>query len=241
MRGLLQSSAKWFGTAVGLASGSYAAYVLTTWFRYGNPPRPSRGDDDPSLDRFMPRYDVVERHRVNVNAPAAVTLAVAKDLDLSQLPVVRAIFKAREWILRSTPDQRSRPRGIVDETRALGWVVLDDVAGREIVMGAVTKPWAANVVFRSIEPDAFAAFSEPGYVKIAWTLRADPRGDDFSTFRTETRAVATDLEATRRFRLYWSFLSPGISLIRWLSLAPVKREAELRARSSARNELVHQS
>ena len=30
----------------------------------------------------------------------------------------------------------------------------------------------ANVVFRSLLPDEFAAFHEPGYVKIAWTLRA---------------------------------------------------------------------
>jgi hypothetical protein len=33
-------------------------------------------------------------------------------------------------------------------------------------------------------------------------------------FRTETRAVATDAESRRKFRWYWSFLSPGIILIR---------------------------
>jgi hypothetical protein len=151
-------------------------------------------------------------------------------MELSQLPLVRAIFKAREVILGTMPDRQPRPRGIVDETRALGWVVLREIPDREIVMGAVTKPWEANVVFRSIPPDDFASFSEPGYVKIAWTLRADPMSDASSTFRTETRAVATDLEARRRFRRYWSFLSPGINLIRWLSLAPLKGEAERRAR-----------
>jgi hypothetical protein len=35
-----------------------------------------------------------------------------------------------------------------------------------------------------------------------------------SIFRTETRAVATDAVARAKFRRYWSFLSPGISLIR---------------------------
>jgi hypothetical protein len=181
----------------------------------------------------MPKYDVVERHRIDVRAPAAVTFAAAKQMELSQSPPVRAIFKAREVLLGTTPDLQPKPRGIVDETRALGWVVLREIPDREIVMGAVTKPWEANVVFRSIAPDAFAAFSEPGYVKIAWTLRADPVGDASSTFRTETRAVATDREARRRFRRYWSFLSPGIILIRWLSLAPLKREAEQRARLKA--------
>jgi hypothetical protein len=50
-------------------------------------------------------------------------------------------------------------------------------------------------------------------------------------FRTETRVVATDPGARRKFRRYWSFASPGIVLIRWLMLGPVKAEAEARART----------
>jgi hypothetical protein len=94
------------------------------------------------------------------------------------------------------------------------------------VVGAVTKPWEPNPVFRSIPPDQFAAFAEPGYVKIAWTLRADPIDDGSSVFRTETRALATDPFARTRFRAYWSFLSPGIWLIRRMMLGPVKKAAE---------------
>jgi hypothetical protein len=236
----LRLAAKVVSIGAGLAAGAYAAYVAGTWRSYGNPTKPSGEDADALLDRFMPVYDVVERHRVHVHAPAAVTLSAAKEMELSRLPIVRTIFKAREVILGSTPDQGARPRGIVDETRALGWVVLDETPDREIVMGAVTKPWEADVVFRSIPPEAFAAFSEPGYVKIVWTLRADPLGDASSTFRTETRSVATDREAKRLFRRYWALLSPGIIAIRWLSLSPVKREAERRARFSPKGELVRQ-
>jgi hypothetical protein len=93
--------------------------------------------------------------------------------------------------------------------RALGWVVLAEKPGCEIVVGAVTQPWEANVTFRSVSTERFAAFNEPGYVKIVWTLRADAIGDAASIFRTETRAVATDASATREFRRYWAFLSPG--------------------------------
>jgi hypothetical protein len=57
--------------------------------------------------------------------------------------------------------------------KSLGWGVLAEVPGGEIVMGAVTKPWTANPVFRALPPDAFATFDEPDYVKIVWTLRAD--------------------------------------------------------------------
>jgi hypothetical protein len=233
----LKSVTKWIGAVIGFAAGAYGMFVIGMWRRYGSPATASQEDEDTALDHFMPRYDVVERHRVRIQAPAAVTFAAAKEMDLFQHPVIRAIFKARELILGSAPDRQSRPRGIVDQTKALGWVVLQEDADREILMGAVTRPWEPNVVFRSIAPDAFAAFSEPGYVKIVWTLRADPARGSFSMFRTETRAVATDDEAGRLFRRYWSFLSPGIGLIRWLSLMPLKREAEGRA-VSRRNSLT---
>jgi hypothetical protein len=100
-------------------------------------------------------------------------------------------------------------------------------------MGAVTKPWEPNVTFRAIPPEDFAAFSEPGYIKIAWTLRADPIDAQTSLFRTETRAAATDACARARFRWYWAFASPGITLIRRLSLMPLKRAAEERVRQAA--------
>ena len=46
--------------------------------------------------------------------------------------------------------------------------------GREVVFGAVTQPWVTNVVFRALPPHEFAAFKEPGFVKIVWTLHAAP-------------------------------------------------------------------
>jgi hypothetical protein len=113
--------------------------------------------------------------------------------------------------------------------------VLAEVPGREVVMGAVTKPWEANVVFRPLHPDEFTTFNEPDYVKIAWTVRADAMSTTKSIFRTETRAIATDATARTKFRRYWSLLSPGIIAIRWIMLRPVKAEAERRARGASRN------
>jgi hypothetical protein len=93
-------------------------------------------------------------------------------------------------------------------------------------MGAVTKPWEPNVVFRALPPGEFAAFNDPDYVKIVWTLRADPIDATHSLFTTETRAIATDEPSRRKFRRYWSFFSPGIILIRWMTLRPLKAAAE---------------
>jgi hypothetical protein len=102
----------------------------------------------------------------------------------------------------------------------------------------VTRPWEANVSFRALPSQEFAAFNEPGYVKIAWTLRADPITPTQSVFRTETRAVATDASARTKFRRYWSLLSPGIIIIRWMMLKPVKTDAECRCRTVAQREMA---
>ena len=221
-------------TGLGLAAAAYAGYAALTWLRYGQVRPTGAGGRDALLDQFMPSYDVVERHHIRVEAPAATTLSAAKDMDLSDSPLVRAIFAARDMLLRASADDRPQPRGILAQTKALGWGVLADVADREIVMGAVTKPWEANVTFHALPPDRFAAFQQPGFVKIAWTLRADPLADGASLFRTETRAIATDADARRRFRRYWAAFSPGITLIRWSMLKPVREEAERRAGDSDR-------
>ena len=214
--------------AIGGGAVAYATYVAVTWFRYGHPCRSTRESDDPLLDRFMPSYDVAERHHVRVAAPAAITFAAACEVDLLQSPIARTIFRARELILGSESDTAVRPRGLLELTKSIGWGVLAEVPGREVVMGAVTKPWEANVVFRPLPSDEFAAFNDSGYVKIAWTLRADPITPTHTVFRSETRAVATDAAARAKFRRYWSFLSPGIIVIRWMTRRLVKAAAERR-------------
>jgi hypothetical protein len=213
-----------------MSAAAYAACVSSAWWGYGHPPAPEPDERDEFLDRFMPHYDVVERHRIAVNAPAAVVFTVAKEQDLMGLPPVRAIFKARALALGASPDERVQQTGLLATVTALGWGVLAERPGREIVVGAVTKPWEANVTFQAIPADQFAAYDEPGRVKIIWTLRADPDDAGGSVFRTETRAVATDATARAKFRKYWAFASPGIAAIRWLSLRPLKYAAERRAR-----------
>jgi hypothetical protein len=232
----LRARAGILAAGVGMAAGAYGAYAAVAWYRYGRTRQATGPERDELLDGFVPDYDIVERHHIHVGAPAAVTLVAACEQDLLRLPLVRTIFRTRELVLRSAPDDRAQPRGLLAAMRALGWGVLAEVPGREIVAGAVTRPWEANVTFRAVPPTEFASFSEPGLVKIAWTLRADPVDEDTSIFRTETRAVATDAATRARFRRYWAFVSPGIGLIRLLSLKPLKRDAERRAHELGRAE-----
>jgi hypothetical protein len=186
--------------------------------------------DRSPLDPFMPRYDVAERHEISVSAPAAITMAAARDMDIYRSPLVRVIFAIRTLPARVRGAPPRVPASLLSETLALGWRVLAEEPDRAIVIGAVTQPWHANVTFRGLAPDAFAAFSEEGYAKIAWTLEAIPLSRFSSRFRTETRVCTTDARSRRLFRRYWAVFSPGILLIRRVSLRLVRTEAERRFR-----------
>jgi len=217
------------GAAAAIGASAYGAYVWAAWLRYGRRPRALKEEADPLLDRVMPEYEVVERHSTPVNASAEATLAAACGMDFEDSCIVRTIFKGRELLLRAGPGD-PLPRGLLAKTKALGWGQLAEVPGREIVMGAATQPWVANATFRTLTSEQFASFHDPGYVKIAWTLRADPVTPIKSIFRAETRAIACGPVARSKFRKYWAFLSPGIILIRLAMLGRLKSEAESRAR-----------
>jgi hypothetical protein len=187
--------------------------------------------DSSPASTFIPFFDVRDEQSIEVEAPSDLVFDVARHADLMAHPLVSAIFRVRCFFMGDQPRQR-RATGLVAETLSLGWGVLQFRPGRSLVMGAVAQPWERDVTFSAVEPDQFAAFDAPRLVKIAWTLEVEP-SHGRTRFRTETRVVATDAEARRRFRRYWLLVSPGVLMIRWLMLRSVKREAERRYRLAA--------
>lgn len=180
------------------------------------------------LDRYIPRADVTDLHETTVRAPAEIVHEVAMQFDLNSIPVIHAIFWLRGKLLRA-PHASPLPGGLVEQTKQLGWGVLEERPGL-LVMGAYTQPWQASPVFHPIPASEFNDFAQPGVVKIAWTFESEPEDLDRTRFRTQTRAVATDDEARAKFRRYWRKFGLGVRLIRVLSTPAIRREAERRYR-----------
>jgi len=182
------------------------------------------------INRFMPHADIRERHETLVRAPADVVFHVAQHFDVQSIPIIRALFWLRAQLLGAAkPPADLFAKGLLAETQALGWGVLAYRPGRELIMGAATQPWKADVRFTSIPRDRFTQFAGPDLVKIVWTLEAEPLGPALTRFRTEVRVLATDDAARKKFRRYWRMFGMGIVLIRWLLLPALRREAERRA------------
>lgn len=177
------------------------------------------------LDRFLADADVRERFETRVSAPADVALRAGTAFDLQSLPVARAIFRARELILGAEHVERPR-RGLLDDMQAIGWGVLETRPDRHVVCGSICQPWRPDVTFIAIPPGEFAGWSEPGWVKIAWTLEAEPLPTGGSSLAHETRARATDAASRTRFMRYWHWARFGIVAIRLLYMPAVRRAAE---------------
>jgi hypothetical protein len=146
---------------------------------------------------------------------------VARELTAREVPLLVVLTA-----LRTGPAMRRRSvRGrILDQFVRSGFVVLHD-APRQVVLGAVGRFWQLSGGVRRIDASEFPGFAEPGYAKAVFELRAEARGEG-TWLVTETRVLATDEHARRRFRRYWRFVHPGSAAIRLAWLRAIRRRAE---------------
>jgi hypothetical protein len=181
-----------------------------------------------TIDRFIPSAEVRLRHETIVRAPAALVFDVAEHLEIDSIAVVRTIFWLRAKLLGARYEREPMRKGLVEAMLGLGWAMLAYTPGRELVMGSVTQPWVGEARFRAVPAESFASFLQPGLVKIAWTLEAESLGPELTRFSTETRVLATDENARKKFRAYWRKFRIGIVMIRWLIAPALKKKAERR-------------
>jgi hypothetical protein len=178
-----------------------------------------------SLDELLPVFDAREHHGILVEASPQEAYDAFRRVDLSRSRLLRLIFGIRTLPAFFRRQPWGIPKGIfIDQVLSLGWVVLKEAPGQELVAGAVTQPWAAVVEFTGLPPADFVAFAEPGFVKIIWGFSAAPEGPGLTRLTTETRVLATDAAARAKFRRYWFFFSPGIRIIRRVALKLVRRD-----------------
>ena len=170
------------------------------------------------IDRFLPRYDVHERHKIRVAAPRDHAYHALMEVDFFRSTLVRILFG-----LRGLP--RERAVGLSQLTD-FGFVLLDEDPGTEVVYGLVGRFWQPRGGLRRVSRDEFASFSEPGYAKAAWNFRIEAVGVSGSIVSTETRVSSTDPASRRSFTRYWRLIGPFSALIRRRLLVMIRDRAE---------------
>jgi hypothetical protein len=182
-----------------------------------------------ALDRLLPAPRQQEIDHVDLAAPPERVWEIVRHANLARSPFVRALFALRTLPSRLRGDApepiRLRIDDLVSSPDHPGFQVLADDPPQEVAVGAIGQVWKADIPFVDVaDAAAFAAFSTPGYVKVAWAIRVLPRGEGGARVEIEVRVDATDADAWSRFRRYWRLIGPGSHFIRRALLSDLARD-----------------
>ena len=175
-----------------------------------------------ALERWLPEYDVAERHGVAVAAPPEAVDRAIREVSLDDAPLARALVR-----LRGIRHDREDGSFVEQMGRRLGAVVVEDRPGEELAIGLVGQFWRlrGGEGQRPRAPEEFAPFDRADWAKAVMAFEVEPSGGG-SSLANETRVRVPDPAARRRFRLYWLVVRPFSGLIRILLLRAATRRAE---------------
>ena len=183
------------------------------------------------IDEFMPVYDFGEAHAVSVRATPERIFRAIKEVTPSEVRLARALFglrslPARLMGKRGTSLVTSRP--LLEQLQHVGFVVLAEAPGRELVLGTIGQFWkaAGGSALPVAGAREFLVFDRAGYAKAVLSFGVEADSEGMVRVRTETRVQLTDPGSRRKFAFYWRLIYPGSALIRRMWLRAIKGRAE---------------
>lgn len=181
------------------------------------------------LDDWMSRWQVGEKHAIEVAAPPDKVFAAIHAVRADEIAFFRALTAIRrcgqdgpEDILNA-PDQKP----LLDVATETTFLLLDDQSPREIVVGTIIAAPSAERVAGNLTAEVFRKSFKPGVVLATMNFLVVPSAGG-SRVETETRVYANSAAALRRFGVYWRLIHPGSDLIRRMWLRAIARRAERR-------------
>ena len=182
-----------------------------------------------ALDALIPVPRLLETDFVDVAAEPARAWELVRHANLARSPLIRALFGLRGIPARLRGAPPDPGEVLLDALRSSddkpGFQVLIDDPPHEVAVGAIGKVWHPDIPFVHV-PDAaaYSAFAEPGFAKVAWAVRVEPRGARDARVVFELRVATTDDASWAPFHRYYRLISPGSRFIRRDALAHLARE-----------------
>ncbi len=195
------------------------------------------------IDEYVPEFDETRIEHLVIDGPTDVVYETMRELDFL---MVHSPITDLAMFVRTLPDKigrltrRNEPpapplpalklsamfdREGFERIEVLeGWLGLAEERGREIVFGAVGKPWLADIEWKTVAQEDFAGFDEPGWAKIAASISVREYGAKRSILTYEARTVMTDDDSRERFHRYWTVVSPFVGTIMRALLRTVAEE-----------------
>jgi hypothetical protein len=190
------------------------------------PVRESETAREDRIDRFLPRWHFHEVHEITVQASPARVMKAVHDVSAREIRFFRGLMAIRGLGLRRR-DPVAEWQPLLGVALRGGFLLLEEDADREVVIGTAGQFWRmAGTRVTLGGPADFLAFDRPGCAKVAMNFRLRDDGPGRTRVTTETRILALDDEARRKFGAYWRVIYPGSALIRRSWLAAIRARAE---------------
>lgn len=171
------------------------------------------------IESFAPRYDAIETHSIEIDAPSDVVFRALRTTDFTASPIIKTLMFLRSW--KRAPKRLPKTLATLN---AAGFGVLAEVENREIVLGVVGRFWRPTGNILPFDRAQFAA-PIPGMAIGVWNFAVEPHGGG-TTLSTETRVVCGDPASRRKFLAYWFFVGPFSALIRRVMLRTIRRAVQ---------------
>lgn len=181
------------------------------------------------LDDWMPRWQVAERHLLEVAAPPDRVFAAIRAVRADEILLFRTLIAIRRCGQSGPESIMNAPeeKPLLDVATQTTFVLLVEEVPRELVVGTViAAPRDARATAGRLTPDLFRKTLPPGVVLATMNFIVLPRNDGGSTVSTETRIYANSPPALRQFGIYWRLIHPGSDIIRRMWLRAIRLRAE---------------
>jgi hypothetical protein len=181
------------------------------------------------IAQLMPAFRLRQVDHVAVGAPPERAWKAVEAFDASSIPYIRWLFDLRlipAWIaarVRGRPAPERARLSLRDAGDVPGFFRLEE-PGQEICVGSIGKFWKSDIEYAPEPQRQFQTFAEPGFGKLAWSLRIDPRASGGSWITFDLRVGATDDQAWRTFGRYWLLIGQFSHLIRRGLLGALQRQ-----------------
>jgi hypothetical protein len=181
------------------------------------------------LDEFLPEAPHRTRYATRVATGADAAWTAMRSITAHELALTRILMAIRTLSpsrLRPEGDDAERP--VLETFLERGFTVLREDEPRTLVLATTGQPWRLRGAQLHAPADAaaFAAYDEPGAVRMAMSFELDAASPGASRLATETRIAPTDADAARTFARYWTLVRPGSDIVRLDVLRAVRQRAE---------------
>jgi hypothetical protein len=180
------------------------------------------------LDEWQRESHFREVHSVVVAASPERVMEAAKEVTFGELKVYGVLMRIRGLAMGRSSGAALGNAPILGAMTGPGggFSLLGEQPGREVVMGAAMR--SDVKAGRRLTGTAYREFCEPGWVKVAFNIRAEPAGGGLTRVSTETRVLGCGRASAESFGRYWRFVYPGSALIRKMWLDSMLARSERR-------------